>query len=91
LHRKFCIEPNKKRAKTTLLLIGATSTYFVQADGQKNLGQDPALQVKRVRDGAERLQRRPVGFAEIGEGFLPDFFRLSFSRAQHERPMRSLK
>src|SRR3954464_3526310 len=27
--------------------------YFVQADGQKNLGQDPALQVTRVRDGAK--------------------------------------
>src|SRR5205823_510875 len=29
------------------------STYFAQADGQKNLGQDPALQVTRVRDGAK--------------------------------------
>src|SRR5882724_4093950 len=26
---------------------------FVQGDGRKNLGQDPALQVKRVRDGAK--------------------------------------
>src|SRR5437667_11457311 len=30
------------------------STYFVQADEQKNLEQDPALQVTRVRDGAKR-------------------------------------
>src|SRR4029077_18409055 len=29
------------------------STYFVQANEQKNLGQDPALQVTRVRDGAK--------------------------------------
>ena len=29
------------------------STYFVRADGRKNLGQDPALQVTRVRDGAK--------------------------------------
>src|SRR5437773_12014534 len=29
------------------------STCFAQAGGQKNLGQDPALQVKRVRDGAK--------------------------------------
>ena len=29
------------------------STYFVRADGRKNLGLDPALQVKRVRDGAK--------------------------------------
>src|SRR5438128_9899984 len=28
-------------------------TYFVQADEQKNLEQDPALQVTRVRDGAK--------------------------------------
>ena len=28
-------------------------TCFVQADEQKNLEQDPALQVKRVRDGAK--------------------------------------
>src|SRR5438067_821856 len=28
-------------------------TSFVQADEQKNLGQDPALQVTRVRDGAK--------------------------------------
>ena len=28
-------------------------TCFVQADEQKNLGQDPALQVTRVRDGAK--------------------------------------
>ena len=28
-------------------------TYFVQADGRKNLEQDPALQVTRVRDGAK--------------------------------------
>ncbi len=29
------------------------STCFVQADEQKNLEQDPALQVTRVRDGAK--------------------------------------
>src|SRR5436305_118768 len=29
------------------------STCFVQADEQKNLGQDPALQVTHVRDGAK--------------------------------------
>src|SRR5436305_5385230 len=29
------------------------STCFAQADGQKNLGQDPALQVTHVRDGAK--------------------------------------
>src|SRR5437867_3835871 len=29
------------------------STCFVRADEQKNLGQDPALQVTRVRDGAK--------------------------------------
>ena len=29
------------------------STYFVQADGQKNLGQDPALGEKRDLDIAE--------------------------------------
>src|SRR6266404_4248267 len=29
------------------------SMCFVQADEQKNLGQDPALQVTRVRDGAK--------------------------------------
>src|SRR5437870_3192532 len=28
-------------------------TYFVQADEQKNLEQDPALQMTRVRDGAK--------------------------------------
>src|SRR3954471_20288908 len=28
-------------------------TFFVRADEQKNLEQDPALQVTRVRDGAE--------------------------------------
>src|SRR5258707_5974507 len=28
-------------------------TCFAQADEQKNLGQDPALQVTRVRDGAK--------------------------------------
>src|SRR6266436_6896914 len=28
-------------------------TCFVQADGRKNPGQDPALQVTRVRDGAK--------------------------------------
>src|SRR5438552_1996875 len=28
-------------------------TYFVQADEQKNLAQDPALQVTRDRDGAK--------------------------------------
>src|SRR5260370_32056991 len=28
-------------------------TFFVQADEQKNLEQDPALQVTRVRDGAK--------------------------------------
>ena len=28
-------------------------TCFVQADEQKNLGLDPALQVTRVRDGAK--------------------------------------
>ena len=30
------------------------STYFFQGDGQKNLEQDPALQVTRVRDDAEK-------------------------------------
>ena len=30
------------------------STYFVQADGQKNLGQDPALRQKRGLDVAQR-------------------------------------
>src|ERR1700720_4469 len=29
------------------------STYFVRADGRKTLGQGPALQVTRVRDGAK--------------------------------------
>src|SRR5438046_8548912 len=29
------------------------STCFAQADGQKNLEQDPALRVTRVRDGAK--------------------------------------
>src|SRR6266446_4426759 len=29
------------------------STYFVRADGRKNLGLDPALQATRVRDGAK--------------------------------------
>ena len=29
------------------------STCFAQAGGQKNLAQDPALQVTRVRDGAK--------------------------------------
>src|SRR6266446_9016732 len=29
------------------------STYSVRADGRKNLGQDPALQVTRARDGAK--------------------------------------
>ena len=29
------------------------STYFLQGDGRKNLGQDPALRETRVRDGAK--------------------------------------
>ena len=29
------------------------STYFVRADGRKNLERDPALQVTRARDGAK--------------------------------------
>src|SRR6476620_5361638 len=30
------------------------SSYFVQADGQRNLGQDPALRQKRGPDVAQR-------------------------------------
>src|SRR5205814_4005532 len=59
------------------------STCFVRADGRKSLGQDPALQVTRVRDGAKtrkaaasRLRRNskarfalicPTEFVERGE------------------------
>src|SRR5438067_13599973 len=39
----------------------------------------------------KRVKRRPVRFAEIGEGFLPRFFRLSFSGAQYKGPVRRLK
>src|SRR5262249_9897745 len=48
------------------------STCFAQADGQKNLGQDPALQVMRVRDGAKtrkaaasRLRRNSKARSEL--------------------------
>src|SRR4030095_670264 len=37
------------------------------------------------------IKRRPVRFAEIGEGFLRRFFRLSFSSAQNQGPVRRLK
>jgi hypothetical protein len=39
-----------ERASSIVLV---AQTYFVQADGQKNLEQDPALQVTHVRDGAK--------------------------------------
>src|SRR5260370_19574195 len=47
-------------------------TYFVQADEQKNLEQDPALPVTRVRDGAKtrkaaasRLRRNSKAPSEL--------------------------
>src|SRR6266478_6180161 len=47
-------------------------TCFAQADEQKNLGQDPALQVTRVRDGAKtrkaaasRLRRNSKALFEL--------------------------
>ena len=59
------------------------STYFFQADGQKNLGRDPALRekrdpevAKRCKGAANRLRRNstapfemisPTGFVERAE------------------------
>src|SRR4029077_7098830 len=39
----------------------------------------------------KRVKRRPVSFAEIRKRLLRCCFRLGFSRAQHQGPMRRLK
>jgi hypothetical protein len=88
--QKILQRSQQERAKPALLLVGARSMRFAQADVQKNPGPGPVRQRMKNRGGEENCKAAANKLRKIRRALAEDSVESS-SRAQHDRPMRRLK